>query len=233
MAKKPSKPDSAEADALREGEFLPKDPATDVAQARTSPPKTGRNNQNIQLSSNQTPSKCALPRTGARLTIYRDGDMETIVVDNRTFYRDVAIGRLVGLARPRDIRRRFASMIEDGKIAEHQYIILEDDDAGKVYYVDRETAIRAAFRSNTGNAETVVMQMVGAVSNQAINSAAISLKDALAGYDRTISFMAGKAPRMAKIAKLPLLEMYARSAGLPIPDVSELIGPDQPRLDGV
>lgn len=62
----------------------------------------------------------------------------------------------------------------------------------------------------------------------------IPAKDAMSGCDRIISFMARKeVPRAAKIAKLPLLEKYARFAGIPTPDVSELIGPDQPRLEGV
>lgn len=62
----------------------------------------------------------------------------------------------------------------------------------------------------------------------------IPAKDAMTGCDRIISFMARKdVPRAAKVAKLPLLEKYARSAGIPMPDVSDLIGPDQPRLEGV
>lgn len=62
----------------------------------------------------------------------------------------------------------------------------------------------------------------------------IPAKDAMSGCDRIISFMARKdAPRAAKVAKLPLLEKYARSAGIDMPDVSELLGPVQPRLEGV
>lgn len=62
----------------------------------------------------------------------------------------------------------------------------------------------------------------------------IPAKDAMSGCDRIISFMARKeVPREAKVAKLPLLEKYARFAGIPTPDVSRLIGPDQPRLEGV
>lgn len=62
----------------------------------------------------------------------------------------------------------------------------------------------------------------------------IPAKDAMSGCDRIISFMARKdVLRAAKLAKLPLLEKYARSAGIAMPDVSELIGPETPRLPGV
>lgn len=212
----------------------PKQPAHQCADARTLTEKEDETTGNNLVPVTQNTLNCAQARASARLTIHRDGDMETIVIDNQTFYRDVGIGRLCGLARPRDIRRRFAAMIEQGKLAEHQYILLDDDDGGNIYYVDKETALRAAFRSNTGDAESVVMRMVGAVSKSGEVATRISLKDALSGCDRIISFLAKKdTPRAAKIAKLPLLERFCREAGISMPDVSELLGPETQRLPGV
>lgn len=91
----------------------PKQPAHQCADARTLTEKEDETTGNNLVPVTQNTLNCAQARASARLTIHRDGDMETIVIDNQTFYRDVGIGRLCGLARPRDIRRRFAAMIDD------------------------------------------------------------------------------------------------------------------------
>lgn len=170
----------------------------------------------------------------SRYMIYREGEVEYIIANGKRLYLDTYIAKEIGVTRPRDLRKTIARAIERGDIESHQYMEITDYDATR-YYVDSEASVLLAFNSNAGDKKNMVMRVVGRIrSIEEVDKASISQKDALTGYERTINFMAKKdTPRAAKVAKLPLLDLYCRVASLPMPDVSELIGPDQPRLDGV
>lgn len=169
-----------------------------------------------------------------RLTIDRVDGEESILIDNTRYYKDLRIGKIAGFSRPRNIRATIKKMMKDGEIVDGSLICLDDDDGNQIYYLDQRAGMKVIVGVRGVN-EQMIMSMLGMYgSNQDPKPAAMSLKDALSGYDRTINFMASKtAPRAAKVAKLPQLEIFARSAGIAIPDISELLGPDQPRLEGV
>ncbi len=167
----------------------------------------------------------------------RENGLEMTYSGDRGFVRDVDLARsVIGLAKPRNIRERIKAMLANGDIRQDQVIALIDDDA-IVYYVDRQAATTLAFRSSKTDPEEIARRMFGVQS--AFDSASglvapMPLEKAISGYQRTISFLIKKdAPRAGKLAMVPVLEKYARAAGLPMPDVSELIGPDQPRLEGM
>lgn len=210
-------------------------PAPSVAEARHEGGSSPSDAQQTNLPAVKSNGYVADARPGARLHLYREGGIESTGVDNKQFYRDVDLGKMFGLSRPRDLRKTIVRMIERGDIGEEQYILLDDDDA-QIYYVDRSAAMRLAFRSNAGDSETLVMRVLSTipVANEAAADA-IPRKEAMTGYQRTLAFISKKdTPRESKVASVPLLERYARAAGLPIPDVAALVGPsDQPRLPGV
>ncbi len=230
----PDTPASVEAGALRDGEYLPKHPATDVAHARHSALKNGFSDEPQRGGSPEQPTDVALARHVSRVAIYREGDVEYMLVNGKRLYRDTYVAALLGLSRPRDIRKTIERVIKRGDIAPNQYMAITDDDI-TVYYVDSESSVLLAFNSNAGDKKSMVMRVLGCIRGvEETEKQIMSMKDALAGYDKTISYIARKdVPRAAKLAKIPLLECYARAAGQPVPDVSELLGPDQPRLDGV
>lgn len=234
MAKKPTKLDPAESDALREGEFLPKDPATDVAEARHIPVKNGFSEDVQRGIALETASDVAPARHVSRVAIFREGDVEYMIVNGKRLYRDTYIGAQLGLSRPRDIRKTIERVIKRGGIAPNQYMAITEDDV-TVYYVDSESSVLLAFNSSAGDKKTMVMNVLGRIRGvEESDRPGMSMKDALAGYDKVTSYIARKdVPRAAKITKLPLLERFCREAGISMPDVSELLGPDQPRLEGV
>lgn len=227
----PVTPASAEAAALQDGELIP---------AQGCAPE--RNKGVIQAVSESSELRfvpknmpnVAQARNLARYVIYREGEMEYIIANGKRLYLDSFIAKEIGLSRPRDLRRTIARSIERGDIARDQYIEMTDDEVTR-YYVDSEASVFLAFNSTSGDKRLMVMRVVGRIrSIEEVDKASISQKDALVGYERTINFMAKKdAPRAAKMAKVPLLDLYCRVASLPMPDISDLIGPDQPRLDGV
>lgn len=211
--------------------------AHECAQARTSASDPSDSSGNELVSTPEITSECADPRTRARLTICRNGDFEYIVVDGRPFGRDISVGRLVGLARPRDVRRRIALLIERGVIDDKSLVVWDAGDGAQSYYLDSNAAMKVAFRSNTGAAEDVVMRVAKTFmenENEAADGL-VSVEKALIGYQRTLAFIAKKTtPDPARRAALPALEKYARAAGLPLPDLAELMpASPQPRLPGV
>lgn len=179
-------------------------------------------------------SDIALARHVSRVAIYREGDVEYMIVNGKRLYRDTYIGAQLGLSRPRDIRKTVERVIKRGDIAPNQYMAITEDDV-TVYYVDSESSVLLAFNSNAGDKKTMVMKVLGRIRGvEEADRPGMSMKDALAGYDKATSYIARKeAPRAAKIAKLPLLERFCREAGIAMPDVSELLGPETPRLPGV
>ena len=169
-----------------------------------------------------------------RLCIDRICGVESIVVDGVRFFRDIDLGKNLQFSRPRNIRATIKKAIERGEITDAQFIVIDDDDGGQVFYLDKEAGIKLTVGTK-GITEEMIMAMLSMVSAPVEKvGASISEEKSLNGYHRTIAVMSKKdTPRAAKLALLPVLEKYARSAGLPIPDVSELIGPAQPRLEGV
>lgn len=170
-----------------------------------------------------------------RLCIERVAGNETIVVDGIRFHRDIDLGKSLKFSRPRNIRATIKKAIERGEIVEDQYIVIDDDEGGQVFYLDKTAAMKLVVKTKGIN-EEMIMAALSMVSTPVEKvGASMSEEKALNGYTRMIAFMSKKdTPRAAKLASLPALEKYARAAGLHIPDVSDLVGPaDQPRLPGV
>lgn len=170
----------------------------------------------------------------SRLVLDRNGEIESTEVDNKRYFRDTDLGRVLSFSRPRDIRKPIQRMIESGDVSEDQFILVDDEDSGQVFYLDNMASMKLAVRTKSVT-EAMIMKMIATVSNvPAKAESSISSEKAVGGYQRTIAFLSKKdTPRAGKLAMVPVLEKYARAAGLPMPDVSELIGPDQPRLTGV
>lgn len=225
-------PDGAQ--ALLKGEYLPNTPATDVAEARHSGVKIAVSDVTQPIDSSNSTTDVALARHRSRVIIYREDGVEYLVIDGKRLYRDLYLGRQMELSRPRDLRKTIARLIKRGDITSDQFLLMDDDEVSS-YYVDADAAMSLAFNSNAGDTKSRVMRLVSSIRGiEEADTPAMSLKDALSGFDRIITFMASKsAPRAAKLAKLPLLGCYARAAGLLVPDVSEMIGAEIPRLPGV
>lgn len=177
------------------------------------------------------------------MTLYREGGIEATIVDSKPHYKDSDIGRLIGLSRPRDIRRRVALLLERGEISAAQVVQLEnEDDGGQVFYVDSSAAMKLAFRSNTGAAEEVVTRVMNALSEKQQDRAeAMPVDKALAAFERTLGRISREKDATIRAAYIPVLERYARMAGVPVPERADLLGAvlpsagglDQPRLPGV
>lgn len=182
------------------------------------------------------PALAPVSRRVEEMSFVRKDGIEMTFSGGKWFMRDIDLGRTIGLSRPRYIRERIRSMIERGDINEMQVIAVSDD-GNTVFFIDQETATSLAFRSNVAGAEAIAKRMMRVnvmYQGKDDSEGSIPIEKALNGYHRMISFISKKETlRAAKLASLPVLEKYARAAGLPTPDVSELIGPDQPRLMGV
>jgi hypothetical protein len=167
--------------------------------------------------------------------VRKDG-IEMTYQDGRWLVRDTDLGRAIGLSRPRAIRERIKAMLEKGEITAGQITVVIDDGL-VVYYVDQETATSLAFRSNVAGAEVIAKRMLRVNSHFVGRSDAVDAVPvvvAMTGYQRTLAFIGRTSvPAELRRAALPLLEKYARSAGLPVPDVGALESLDQPRLPGV
>lgn len=208
-------------------------PATDGAHARQTPLNDSKNGVNSAANSQFPALNGAHARHVARLSIDRNGEIEWTVVDNKKFFRDTNLGRILKFARPRDVRKPIMRMIERGEISEDQFILVDDEDGGQVVYLDNAAAMKLAVRTKSVTEDTI-MQMLAAVSSVDDAKASMTEDRALVGYNRTLAFICKKdTQRSAKLASLPVLEKYARAAGIQTPDLSELIGPDQPPLPGV
>lgn len=216
MAKKPKDPASAEADALREGDFLP---------------SNSDNSPNSMVVVGGLEAR-ALPLK--RMTIDRIDGEESILIDKTRYHKDLGIGKIAGFSRPRNIRATIKKLMKSGDINQANVICLDDDDGNQVYYLDQSAGMELLVNVRGINKQ-MIMAMLGKYgAAQEPIPQAISQKDALYGYDRITTFIARKdIPHAAKLMKLPLLDCYCRAAGIPIPDVSKLLGPDQPRLEGV
>ena len=209
-------------------------PATDGAHARQKVTNDAEIPNRSALAARFPTHYGAHARHVARLVLDRNGDIESTEVDNKRYFRDTDLGRVLNFSRPRDIRKPIQRMIESGDIPEDQFILVDDEDSGQVFYLDNMAAMKLAVRTKSVT-EAMIMKMIATVSNATTKAeSSISSEKAISGYHRTVSFLSKKdMPRAGKLAMVPVLEKYARAAGLPIPDVSDLIGPDQPRLDGV
>ncbi len=169
-----------------------------------------------------------------RLTIDRISGTESICLDNERFHRDTDLAKALRYERPRNVRKLIVKMIQEGQITDDQYIVIDDDDGGRIFYLSKNAAIALTVRSKSVTAEMMMSMMTVISAHPSRQMPSISDEKAASGYRSTIAFLSKKdTPRAGKLAMVPVLEKYARAAGLPMPDVSELIGPDQPRLAGV
>lgn len=167
----------------------------------------------------------------------RENGLEMTYEGDRGFIRDIDFARSVlGLAKPRNIRERIRAMLKKGDLRPDQVISIVDDEV-EVFYLDNIASASLAFRSSKIDPEEIYRRMVATqqafvVSEQ--RSSHISIEKALSGYDRVVSFLDRKdVSRAAKLAKMPLLEKYAHAAGIHLTDISDLLGPEQSRLEGV
>lgn len=181
------------------------------------------------------PANVAGARQESRSIIYRDSVMESARVDSHDYYRDIDLGKLLGLSRPRDIRKTIARMVEREDIGSHQFITMDDGEGNQVFYLDKTASLKLAFRSNTGNAELVVMRVLEVVTGHAdkVEVDSRAMDKHLAAIARTL-VQIEKAKNPAVSAGLvSVLERYCRMAGVTMPDRALLISTEQPRLPGV
>lgn len=212
----------------------PKDPAHDGADARTGDDKTENSPVVLPRNTALTTLQGAHARHPARLIIEKNADIESTSIDNNRYFKDTDLGKILGFSRPRDIRKPLLRMIESGDITDDQHIVVDDDDGGQVYYLDNLAAMKLTVRTKSVT-EEMIMKMIATVSAPPTMPALpIAAEKALAGYQRSIVYLSRKdVPPAAKRAMVPILERYARAADVAMPDVSELIGPETPRLPGV
>lgn len=183
-----------------------------------------------------SPALGAPPRHVARLHLYREGGIEYIVVNGERFVRDIDLGRAMAFSRPRDIRKLIGRAIDEGALASGDFFSVTDDAAGTTTYLHQRAATSLAVRSGAAKKEEVLMQLIVFYGRGDMDRRdGLTIKEALLGYNRTLAFVAKKTtPDPARRAAVPALEKYARAAGLPLPDLADLMpASPQPRLPGV
>jgi hypothetical protein len=192
----------------KSGEFLPAN-----AQTRALPPACGREEDRV---------------------FHRVNGVEMTQDGSRTFFRDTDIAKVIGLAKPRNIKERIKLMIESGDIHAEQVVVVMEEGV-VTYYLDSAAAFRLAFRSNVGDAEAVAMRMmrVAALSKWEPETEPISTEKALAAIARTLGQIEKSKNPAVTSGLVSVLERYCRMAGVPMPDRALLIGADQQRLPGV
>lgn len=202
----------------------------------------------IENAHETAPVPSVLPPSGAgarhvaRVHLYREDGVEYCVRDNARRARDVDLGRIMGFSRPRDIRKIIGRMIEQSALRDLDYEALEDDIGGRVYYLSQMGAAKVAMRSEASNKEEVLVRLLEAFGRgDGKADEAMPVDKALAAFERTLGRISREKDATIRAAYIPVLERYARMAGVPVPARADLLGAalpsagglDQPRLPGV
>lgn len=77
------------------------------------------------------------------------------------FIRDMQLARMIGLAKPRNLRERIKAMLESGALKPEWVTIEADEDSGNpVYYLGRNAALKIITRSETPIADEIANQII-------------------------------------------------------------------------
>lgn len=180
-------------------------------------------------------------RRGDEVLFVRKDGIEMACIDGKWLMRDIDLGKLIGLSRPRHIRDRIKSMVNPGsgkqsEIKDGQLLTVIDDDI-TIYYVDSSLANTLAFRSNIGNAEAIAMRMMRVTELFARTSRDNSAAEekALAAYERAVAMWDKAKTAEAKAALVPAITRRASAAGFEPPCLAfkSVDTKDQPRLPGL
>lgn len=77
------------------------------------------------------------------------------------YIRDMQLARMIGLAKPRNLRERIKTMLESGALKAEWVTVEEDEDSGNpIYYLGRNAALKIITRSETPIADEIANQII-------------------------------------------------------------------------